>query len=283
MRLRRLLAAWPSLAPPPAFAAASGSADSATRKLRALAVAQLQANKRSAAEHCTVMHASEHGWRSPYWDKRAAAGSSPFDTVAHCANVCWFDVDGAMELQPGAYLLRWRVHTTCIAPEPLTLSAALQPRAGGCDTGAPLLLTPVPWPEPEELEAALMGAQSPRRRVVPRPAPPLEQSAGSSSASELQALWAVNREGPLAHRSWRWLPVAVAFVEQPATLHFRLWKHTGTWVQNLAVDYFEAVPLGPAAPSGELAAAPPSCATSNVVPALRVTHAGPWRAELLEG
>lgn len=139
------------------------------------------------------------------------------------------------KLQPGAYLIRWRVHARPMWQGQLSVSAALAASAAGShgradDAAVPdLLLTEVP--------EALRESHRAKVALKARTALPAARGQPQQSPAELEGAW---RLLPHTEVDFGFLNVAVARVAVPADLSVRIWKHTGSWVHNVAVDYVEA-------------------------------------------
>lgn len=169
------------------------------------------------------------------------------------------------KLKPGSYLLRWRVKTLPVWAETLSISAALSPCDGAGATGGAadgavpsLVLAPVP----PALSAAAVewhqGGRLPKLNLRPRQSDPAAAAqppaAGAGGAavgaaaeqtddpSRLEGSWRVTRDRTDIAGHFSFLSVAVvriAVEAEVAELHVRIWKHTGSWIQNIWVDYLE--------------------------------------------
>lgn len=79
-----------------------------------------------------------------------------------------------------------------------------------------------------------------RERLVlkRRPASALASGprAAAADPASIEGAWRLH---PGGDDQFGFLKVAVARAAVPAALHVRIWKHTGSWVHNVSVDYVE--------------------------------------------
>jgi len=148
---------------------------------------------------CATAHIM-HGDNPSYWRAREMSTESIFGEVAHCRSVCWYDITISATLPRGSYEVFWCVSTNSRwGYEPFHFSVRL---AGESARDADAAVCP---------EEAAMTAREIHIALV--------KSATSG---------------------WSLLPVGTVDVRAVAAdVQARMWKHSGSWVGPIRLDYVQ--------------------------------------------